>query len=32
MTLPPENVPLSRATTLRREDEDGEATEEGIHS
>ena len=32
MTLPLENVPLSRAAKLRREDEYGEDTEEGLHA
>ena len=32
LTLPLENVPLSRAAKLRREDEYGEDTEEGLHA
>jgi transposase len=32
VTLPAQNVPLSRAIKLRRENEDGEDTAEGIHA
>ena len=32
MSLPPEDVPVSRAAKLRREDEDGEDTAEGMHT
>jgi len=32
LSLPPANVPLSRVIKLRREDEDGEDTAEGLHA
>ena len=32
LSLPAENVPLSRVITLRRDDEDDEDTAEGLHA
>jgi hypothetical protein len=32
LNLPPQNVPLSRVDKLRRDEEDGEDTAEGLHA
>jgi hypothetical protein len=32
LSLPPQNVPLSRVDKLRRDEEDGEDTAEGLHA